>query len=277
MSQKFDLLEDEILLINPLARGYYRVKYDTKMWKQISNNLNSNPSSFHRLTKSQLLDDAMNLAYAGQLDHYTAFKIFDYLRNETEYIPWASASSHLKFLKRMLQHDKKASKDLDAYGAQLSGKLLSTYGFDPRKGESVDSADARLIGLEWTCKIDGKCEQEAIERFSKMERKSFTLNNKYEQLLVCSRMRKATHDEYTSLMNDFRRTRNQNTRGLLIDAIACANNEAVIDDLLNEIKTADFESTEKLQVIKALYQNSLEGLNAVVELFYTSTDIVGEL
>ena len=45
--------------------GYYRVNYDLETWNRLIMKLDEDPTYFDVITRVQLLDDAFNLARAG--------------------------------------------------------------------------------------------------------------------------------------------------------------------------------------------------------------------
>lgn len=49
------------------------------------------------------MDDALNLARAGRLAYTQALLITNYLRKETEYLPWKAALDNLEYLDAMLR------------------------------------------------------------------------------------------------------------------------------------------------------------------------------
>ncbi|XP_058836987.1 uncharacterized protein LOC131693292 [Topomyia yanbarensis] len=278
VSYEIELQEGDFVLINPLARGYYRVNYDSQSWENVIYNLYENADAIDNLSKSQLIDDSMNLAHAGKLDYYTAFKIFDYLQYETDYIPWATAASTLKFFHRMLRHDQESLNNLEKYAAQLAGNLLSVHGINSVKGESANAADSRLIGLEWACKKDLQCQAESRVRFDKLERKApLVLTSKAEQQIVCHQFQEINFNDFAIILESLKSTHDQNVRSHLIEALACAENEIFIVEYLNTINTNYFEYSEKLRAIQAIYQKSLNGLNAVLDLFDKSSPLLEKI
>lgn len=53
--------------------------------------------------RSNLLDDAFNLARAGILGYDVALEMTSYLEKENDYLPWESAVSGLSYLADMLE------------------------------------------------------------------------------------------------------------------------------------------------------------------------------
>ena len=53
--------------------------------------------------RSNLLDDAFNLARAGHLGYDVALDMTSYLEKETEYLPWKSSARALSYISNMLE------------------------------------------------------------------------------------------------------------------------------------------------------------------------------
>ncbi|EDS27420.1 protease m1 zinc metalloprotease [Culex quinquefasciatus] len=271
-------IDGDQVLINPQATGYYRVNYDPEMWASIIRDLHENPNTIHKLSRSQLIDDSMQLAHAGKLDYDTAFKVMDYLREEVEYVPWETAAYNLDYLHRMLRSDKKASESLENYVADLAKKLLSTYGLEPVKGESANAEEARLFGLKWACKKDERCRAKANEKINRMRKRStLEINSKSEQLLMCHQLRYINQLDIVTMVDSLRMTRDDRSRGYLIDALSCVEDKSSINYVLNSLKLKDFKANEKLQVIQNIFQNSVDGFDIIMELLNSSTNVVEDL
>jgi aminopeptidase N len=88
--------EPEWFVFNKQQIGFYRVNYDLENWKNLIQILNSeNFNQIHVLNRAQLIDDSLSFAKAGLIDYDVAAEVLMYLRQETDYVPWAAALSHL--------------------------------------------------------------------------------------------------------------------------------------------------------------------------------------
>lgn len=92
------------VLVNKQATGFFRVNYDRSNWNLLSAALESeNFGQINVLNRAQLIDDAVNLAKARQLEFDIAFDFLAYLRRETDYVPWAAAANAIPYLSRNLR------------------------------------------------------------------------------------------------------------------------------------------------------------------------------
>lgn len=102
-ANKLDWKKDGWVIFNKQQTGYYRVLYDNDNYKLITKELfKGNLTKIHLNSRSQLIDDAFNLAKTGRLSYAVVFELISYLKNEREYVPWASAIRGLEFVHRML-------------------------------------------------------------------------------------------------------------------------------------------------------------------------------
>ncbi|KAJ8315380.1 hypothetical protein KUTeg_007530 [Tegillarca granosa] len=84
--------------------GYYRVNYDQRNWKALTNQLNKNHTVIHLVNRAQMINDAWALVKAGMLGIRTALDLLSYLRQEEDYIPWYSAVKELEYVDDMLSY-----------------------------------------------------------------------------------------------------------------------------------------------------------------------------
>jgi hypothetical protein len=73
------------------ASGYYRVEYSSSLLAALIEQLHANHSVIDVQTRSQLIDDTLNLAFAGySTTMEQALNLTLYLANERELFPWVS-------------------------------------------------------------------------------------------------------------------------------------------------------------------------------------------
>lgn len=103
---------DEWILLNPQVSSIFRVNYDEHNWRLISQSLRNEPNfgGIHKMNRAQLVDDALALASARIRSYDWALDVLEYLRNETEFLPW-----------------RRSVKLLTDLGALLSGQDASDF------------------------------------------------------------------------------------------------------------------------------------------------------
>ncbi|XP_066912412.1 glutamyl aminopeptidase-like isoform X1 [Clytia hemisphaerica] len=89
--------------MNVDQKGFYRVNYEEENWKALSNQLVKDHKVLSTSDRSNLIDDAFELAKANLLDQVKALDMTAYLSNEKEYVPWVTAMSSLGYIGAMLE------------------------------------------------------------------------------------------------------------------------------------------------------------------------------
>ncbi|XP_063590564.1 aminopeptidase N-like [Penaeus indicus] len=98
--------KDQWVIFNLQQTGYYRVNYDDHNWNLLIQQLKDDHEVIHIVNRAQIIDDAMNLARAGQLSYTIALDVFAYLGKEREHLPWMSGVSNLSYVILMFQRTR---------------------------------------------------------------------------------------------------------------------------------------------------------------------------
>ena len=96
--------ETEWVVFNVKMSGLYKVQYDQKNWELLITQLSGTQyNKIDTMNRAQLIDDVLDLAWTGDQDYSVALRLVDYLKHETEYIPWKSALDNLSAVNRILR------------------------------------------------------------------------------------------------------------------------------------------------------------------------------
>lgn len=91
------------VVLNHKNSVYCRVNYDETNWKRLMVYLNgSDYQKIHVLNRAQLIDDAMNLARAGELSYEIALNMTTVMHKETDPIVWVGVHGSILFLSQIL-------------------------------------------------------------------------------------------------------------------------------------------------------------------------------
>lgn len=81
---------------------YYRVTYDNENYRLIAEQLLTDHTVIRDNNRAQLLDDAFVVASAHMLPYKQALDLTDYLKKETEYVPWNAVLAEFNYIDSML-------------------------------------------------------------------------------------------------------------------------------------------------------------------------------
>ncbi|GFO20234.1 aminopeptidase n-like protein [Plakobranchus ocellatus] len=87
---------------NKDLNGFYRVNYDAKGWKKLTDQLKKDHTVFSVSDRIGLMEDAFCLAMAGHLNYSVVLGMVEYMSRETDYFVWKTVLPHLDFLSQRL-------------------------------------------------------------------------------------------------------------------------------------------------------------------------------
>lgn len=93
--------QSDWLLLNKRQTGYYRVKYDAENYQRLAAQLVNNFSEIDIVSRSNLIDDAFDLARVERLEYDVVLELSKYLEHELEFVPWSSFFRGLELVNRL--------------------------------------------------------------------------------------------------------------------------------------------------------------------------------
>ncbi|ROT69094.1 putative Aminopeptidase N precursor [Penaeus vannamei] len=147
--------KDQWVIFNLQQAAYYRVNYDDHNWNLIIQQLKKDHQVICPINRGQIVDDAMNLARAGHLSYKLALDVLPYLRNEGEYLPWATGARKFVYIESMFRR-RSGFGALKRYLLDLVLPLYESVGFDNNIEDSFLEQKKRKIAVTWACRLGHK-------------------------------------------------------------------------------------------------------------------------
>nr|XP_027218923.1 aminopeptidase N-like [Penaeus vannamei] len=141
---------DQWVIFNLQETGYYRVNYDDHNWGLLIQQLRNDHEVISTINRAQIIDDAMNLAKAGQITYETALSVYTYLSKETEYVPLAAAINNLGYLRSMFVRAG-GYGSLRSYLLDILVPLYESVGFEDSPDDPLLDQYKRTKALSWAC------------------------------------------------------------------------------------------------------------------------------
>ena len=95
------------------------MNYDADSWDTIARELVDNHTGVHQFNRARLLDDAFNLACAGEIDVSIPLNMTKYLKHETEPFPRDTGIFYLKKI-RLFSNSSKLGEFIQKYIDDIS-------------------------------------------------------------------------------------------------------------------------------------------------------------
>nr|XP_039261334.1 aminopeptidase N-like [Styela clava] len=246
--------ENEYLLANIDAIGYYRVKYDAYTWQKIIETLKSNQyKEFSVENRAQLIDDAFTLARSGRLDITLALDISTYLANEDEYVPWGSFTQTMEYFDYMFGRS-------EIYGKfQKFFRSLVTRGFYNEEtwidNNLKDSALIKRLAKREAVKIacgfeDSSCIEKSrllYRRWMRNPERERIIRSTFRKYVYCAAIRHGGLEEWDFAWSKHQHSTNTQLKADLRYGLSCSKEPWILSRLIK------YCSNETLVGIKTGY------------------------
>lgn len=261
---------DDWYIVNIQQTGYYRVNYDTANWNRIIDHLRNNPDQFHVLNRAALLDDAFVLSKSGDVSYDIALSLTTYLREERDYIPWASVVNHFDDLDRMI-HSVETSRNLMKFIADTIYVPYLYHTMDEPAGDEMMTKYAKTLIVNWACRAGNEdCLSGTHSMFTNMLENDVKVDVNLQFAVYCASLRGSTSAEYGAFMTKLSESSDQDERGRMIDALGCATDENNLMEFLeSSLDENDFgyRDAEKPRVVMSVLRGNRNGAGAVIKFY----------
>lgn len=128
-----------VIKLNRGQTGYYRVKYDGVLQQRIIDQLNTAHTEIDELDRTGLIDDAFNLAIAGEIPYSAALDMIKYVSKtdnmEESYFVWSVFSARTSYMRSQLAGTPTGVKFI-AYFQEAIAAQFTRFGFTPGPTDS---------------------------------------------------------------------------------------------------------------------------------------------
>jgi len=232
-----DVSPEEPVIVNVQQTGFYRVNYDVQNWDMISNTLMEDHTKIHRINRAQVMDDAFDLARGGLLDYSTALKTTEYLKSETDYIPWKAALTGFVYLEDMMKRTA-GFGDLKTYLIGALQPLYERLGFEEQPDDSFLDEKLRIVMFGLLCRLDHKeCNEFSLYLLNEWMSipdpdTSNPVPTSLQTTVLCSGIAKGNVTHWDFLWERYTNSNNANEKVNIMSALACSNEIWILERYL---------------------------------------------
>ncbi|CRK87601.1 CLUMA_CG001397, isoform A [Clunio marinus] len=259
---------DDWIILNIQQTSYYRVNYDNDLWELLIQQLNVNHTEIHVLNRAQLIDDSLNLARGGRISYEIPLRMLEYLENESDYIPWASAYRGLNFLNRLLK-DSPIYDDYNNFVQRIISPLYERLSLNIDDKEHKLDRYARNVAVNLACEAGhSKCLSETNESFIDFILKAVEIHPDLKSSIYCNGLKTNVVNSFNNMKRKLTESNDQAERTLIIDALSCIQNENLLyEHILNSTKFGNnFRLHEKSRMVMSLLNNGETALLVLIKL-----------
>ncbi|XP_055536270.1 aminopeptidase N-like isoform X2 [Wyeomyia smithii] len=229
---EIDAERDDYFYLNADRTGYYRVNYDYSSWKKLTNKFPQLPP----LTRSQLVDDAFNLARSEFIQYDIPLTLIIIVSRYPFDIPaWSSLSKGLIFLNDMLVREP-AYESFLAVMRSVLRKSLEELGFEdhPEDDHLQMMHRERIVGLACKFGID-KCSVSAQTLFRRWmtDFRDNKIPPNLKQVIYCTSIRDGGVPEWSFAYKRYQETDSASEKELILNALGCTVKPWLLSKYLN--------------------------------------------
>ncbi|XP_063990680.1 putative aminopeptidase-2 isoform X2 [Diachasmimorpha longicaudata] len=261
---------DEWVIVNVQQSGFYRVNYDERGWYRIIGALKSeNFEEIHEINRAALVDDLLNLARAGDLDYKIALDGLEYIKNETNYLPFKSFFNGFDYL-----HKRFAGGEHQHFFKNFTLNFISKI--REKMGFGDQSTDDRLTILlraelnNLACKLDDElCLKKSQEYFALWRKNASIIPKNHRATIYCSAMRHGTFEDWEALHDKYINSNCPTEQVVILNALACTQNTTTLETYLlsaiTEYKQSRIRKQDSRTIFTAVSSSSLAGAEYILE------------
>lgn len=286
-------------IINYQQTGFYRVKYDRDSWRSLINAMSQkNHSNIHVTNRAQLVDDAFNLVRAQKMVYDEVLNLTNYLRNETEYLPWKAFFNGISFL---LQRSEGRTDEvyslIQSYILHLTLDMYKAVDFtDASNDDHLRRLNRELI-LTWTCKMEGEeCVKQAKKLYVDLQTnttagKPVTISPNAKAAVYCTAMKSGSENDWNYLWELYLKEEFSSEKKTILEALGCTTNKEILQSYIEKAISGSFTSAIRKQdvsaVLTSIYNAGKVGVDVMLDYlineykqlhdYYGEWDSVGSL
>ncbi|KAK2156862.1 hypothetical protein LSH36_203g00014 [Paralvinella palmiformis] len=227
------LSSSDWLLGNYLQYGLYRVNYDIVNWNLLISQLKSNHKVFHVVNRGQLIQDSFNLGRSGDLDHVISLRVTEYLRDETDHLPWvAAAEEAFEFFQKIFRYSANFPL-FRTYARNLMLKNYKTLGWKKRLEDTHHDVYLRELTTKYSC-IYGNtdCIETALDYFRRWKddpTNTTIIDPNIRNTVYCTAIHYGLPSDWDFLFNIYKNFQHfSNEKSRQCRALTCSSDRATL-------------------------------------------------
>lgn len=223
---------DNVIYLNLNRQGYYRVNYDMTSWLALKKNFSTLP----RITRAQLLDDALHLSQAEYLTYDIPLtflmELFDAVDDE---LLWIAAKPGLNYLIYNLKREP-AYETFRAFMKFIVRPAFDHYGLHEPDNESHLQLKHRALVAYFACKFNyDRCTQKAQMKFREWMRdpKNNPIKPNLKSVIYCTSLAEGSSPEWYFAYKQYKTTTSASEKEEILTSLGCTTKPWLLSKYLN--------------------------------------------
>ncbi|XP_017059737.2 thyrotropin-releasing hormone-degrading ectoenzyme [Drosophila ficusphila] len=242
---------NEWLLVNTGAAAPVRVLYDMDNWQLISEALLHDHNQIPEAGRAQLVDDALALAWSGQMEYNTSIGVIKYLKSETSVSVWQMAIKNFEkihnimrlstgyrifkvFMQQLVEPTFKTTVKSLSSKARTNPETPS----DPESKSSESETNNKLPGIIYrlACQFDIEdCVTDAQNLYKSAinQKSSSSIPEDIREIVLCRGIRNNLEKDWITVRDMYLEATEEKEKGILLRSLSCTTEYWAVQKLLN--------------------------------------------
>ncbi|KAG6458917.1 hypothetical protein O3G_MSEX011122 [Manduca sexta] len=236
---------EEWVIFNNMQHGHYRVNYDEKTWRLISDSLLNEPGTIHHLNRAQIVDDVFALMRSGRMTYELGFHIFRFLRNEVNFHVWDVAITGYTWLRNRLRHLPRNQAEFDSYIISYMENVINSVGYNSDPSESPTISMNRETVLHFACNLGHRrCIQESNAGWQRMKKGEW-ITPYIRRSVYLTGMREGDSSDFQFLLRRYRESNFANDKLEMLRGLGGTRDPQLLQQYLALTLTSEVRSHDK--------------------------------
>ncbi|XP_030558822.1 aminopeptidase N isoform X1 [Drosophila novamexicana] len=223
---------DNVVYLNLNRQSYYRINYDLTSWLALKKNFSTLP----RITRAQLLDDALHLSQAEYLPYDIPLTfLMELFTAVDDELLWSAAKPGLNYLIYNLKREP-AYETFRAFMKFIVRPAFDHYGLNEPDNESHLQLKHRALVANFACKFNyDRCTQVAQMKFREWMRdaKKNPIKPNLKSVIYCTALAEGSYQEWYFAYKQYKRTNSASEKEEILTSLGCTTKPWLLSKYLN--------------------------------------------
>ncbi|KAJ6633456.1 Aminopeptidase N [Pseudolycoriella hygida] len=268
------LSSNDFLLINKQAAGYYRVLYDARNYRLISDAIIRNASQFHSTNIAQLMGDVLEFYRTRRIPITPVLDLLRVLEFRSDFVSWNLALSSIYYINQNFMGHRNYLL-WEGFIRGLTEQIYDSIGVEDIEDEPILRKFSRESIVFLACQMGSvHCRSDANRQLRLHLETGAEFHHNIRHTLMCASLRSASRTEFHSMWNRLRSLPldNFSERAEIIDWLGCSTSRNLLREFvrssINSTNSNNFEYSyfEQYSVFTSIVRNSrLVGLDVLLD------------
>ncbi|KAL4221699.1 hypothetical protein ACF0H5_019954 [Mactra antiquata] len=215
--------------------GYYRVNYEEKIWSNLIGQFKKDHTIIHKVNRAQIINDLFSLTKAELVPLRLSLSVFEYLRNEEEYVPWLAALKEIQYINMFLKNMPTHAQ----YQTIIKTMIWPRYSYlqSNKTNLTMEESWLRSRMYELASQMDMKiCLEDSERLFTDWKSYNYTIDVNIRSTVLCSALKNTSESDWRFVLESYNTTNNINEKMNYLQALTCPKDQTLINLLFDIIK-----------------------------------------